>query len=611
KLNLLNKINNLNKKLLLKYADISRELQVSEHKYHTLFEKANDAIYLLDPTSGRILDCNRKAAELDKRDIDELLTMTVDDLHPADELPLSPLKINNKLRDADGRISGLHHRLSDGRLVPVEINTTLVNIDGKKAILSIVRDITKRTMVREELKKAKNYAENIIEAANAMLIVTDRRGKTMVFNKAAEKISGYSKNKVIGEKISKFFPVGGAIANFELPITTKTGAKRLISWQNSQMKSADKVSGYIFFGIDITEKREAQDKSLNYIKELEILNNIISTISSSLDTDSVLKNTIRSAVNLITGDAGSIALYDSRKSVMKYPYHYNMPEKFKLSIAIKGTGLAEQVMKTGKSIIIEDYPHHPKALPEFVEQGLKVLAAVPIAAKEKNIGALGVFGFSRHKKFSTNDIRILEAVGKEAGVAIENSRLYSELIELSATLEQRVRDRTQALKKANDKLHDLDRLKSMFIASTSHELRTPLNSIIGFSGILLEGWSGKLNPEQKENLKYVYQAGKYLLALINDIIDISKIESGKLDKKMEDFKLKNVVDEAVVSLKTEINEKSLKLTENIEDITMRTDRQRLIQCLVNLISNAVKFTESGEVSLAAKRINGKVDISVS
>jgi len=610
KLNLINKINNLNKQLQKKYADVSRELQLSEHKYRTLFEKANDAIFLVDPEMGQIIDCNHKAAEMEGYDIKKLLTMKMTELHPPEEIPLLPPLISKVIRVGSGAINGLHHLRGNGRLVPVEINAASITIKDKKAILSIVRDITRQTITNEELKKAKNYAENIIEAANAMLIVTDKQGKTMVFNRTAEIISGYSRDEVIGKKITEFFPIDGAIAPFEMPITTKSGTKRLISWQNSQIKLGGEISGYIFFGIDTTEKKEAQNESLNYINELEILNNIISTISSSLDTDSVLKNTIKSAVNLIDGDAGSIALYDPENESMHYPYHYNMPEKFKLSIAKKGTGLAEEVMRSGKSIVLKDYPRHPRALPEFVKQGLKVIAAVPVATKDKSIGALGVFGFSWNKEFSRNDVRILEAVGKEAGVAIENSRLYKKLKELSAHLEQRVRERTKELKNANDKLLDLDRLKSMFIASTSHELRTPLNSIIGFSGILLEGWSGKLNAEQKENIHYVYQAGKHLLALINDIIDISKIESGKLDMKTEDFKLREVVDEALVSLKTEISEKSLNLTEDVEDIAMKTDRQRLFQCLVNLVSNAVKFTEAGGIELTAKSVNGDVNISV-
>ena len=121
-------------------------------------------------------------------------------------------------------------------------------------------------------------------------------------------------------------------------------------------------------------------------------------------------------------------------------------------------------------------------------------------------------------------------------------------------------NRTAAeLENANKRLLELDRMKSMFIASTSHELRTPLNSIIGFTSILLEGWSGELTPEQREQVQIVNTSGKHLLSLINDVIDISKVEAGKLEVHVSRFNLKEVIDEVVSTLKPELNGKGLLL----------------------------------------------------
>jgi len=153
------------------------------------------------------------------------------------------------------------------------------------------------------------------------------------------------------------------------------------------------------------------------------------------------------------------------------------------------------------------------------------------------------------------------------------------------------------LEAANTKLQELDRLKSMFIASMSHELRTPLNSIIGFSSILLEEWQGPLTPEQKNNQAIILKNGKHLLALINDIIDISKIEAGILESHSEEFDLGEMIGEAAANFSADIASKGITLTAEPCPYRLHTDRRRLLQCLLNLLGNAVKFTHHGAISI--------------
>jgi PAS domain S-box-containing protein len=165
---------------------------------------------------------------------------------------------------------------------------------------------------------------------------------------------------------------------------------------------------------------------------------------------------------------------------------------------------------------------------------------------------------------------------------------------------------------ANRKLRELDRLKSMFIASMSHELRTPLNAIIGFTGMTLEELSGELNEEQKDNLSRVYRSANHLLNLISDVIDISKIEAGRTDRYPESFLLSEIVDEATASIENQLKEKELQLKVELpEEITMHTDRKRMLQCLLNFLSNAAKYSEKGTVTLKAFASEDDVEISVS
>ena len=191
----------------------------------------------------------------------------------------------------------------------------------------------------------------------------------------------------------------------------------------------------------------------------------------------------------------------------------------------------------------------------------------------------------------TEDLRSKSAELQESQLALMN--IVEDLNEKSRELEQ-----------ANLNLQSLDRLKSMFVASMSHELRTPLNSIIGFSTVILEEWLGPLNAEQKAKLAIVLRTGKHLLTLINDVIDVSKIEAGKLESHIEDFELGQVVDEALELVRKDGEEKGLRFIDATNALTLHSDRRRFFQCLVNLLGNAVKFSNQGEVVVASALVAG-------
>jgi len=158
------------------------------------------------------------------------------------------------------------------------------------------------------------------------------------------------------------------------------------------------------------------------------------------------------------------------------------------------------------------------------------------------------------------------------------------------------------LASARDRAESADRVKSAFLAIMSHELRTPLNSIIGFTGLLLQGLSGPLTAEQAKQLGMVKDSGQHLLALINDVLDISKIEAGQLVIVNEPFSLSEVIQKAVQTVKPLADKKGLALVLRISPdvVGMNSDRRRIEQVLLNLLSNAIKFTEKGSVTLTAE-----------
>jgi len=181
----------------------------------------------------------------------------------------------------------------------------------------------------------------------------------------------------------------------------------------------------------------------------------------------------------------------------------------------------------------------------------------------------------------------------------------------SKKLEEEVAERTKELVQVNIRLEELDRLKSMFIASMSHELRTPLNSIIGFTGIILQGMTGELNEEQRKQLTMVKNSASHLLALINDVIDVSKIEIGKVELLIEEFDLSALAQEVESSCRVAAEEKGLKMSLQMpKRLIIKSDERRTKQVLVNLVDNAVKFTDRGEIEIKVAKKERRVEVSV-
>lgn len=224
---------------------------------------------------------------------------------------------------------------------------------------------------------------------------------------------------------------------------------------------------------------------------------------------------------------------------------------------------------------------------------------------------------------------MLVVVGTAIAILSENSYILRSKIQgYSKNLEQKVKDRAVVLLKLDEKNkeleHEIDerikteetlenayvnlrkakeeaeyanQMKSIFLASMSHELRTPLNSIIGFTGILLQGLPGKLNDEQEKQLGMVYASSKHLLSLINDLLDISKIESGELKLHLTEFSLGKTGKEIKVAFMPMVKKKGMKFICDVPDINVVSDERRFKQILLNLVSNAIKFTEKGEVEV--------------
>jgi signal transduction histidine kinase/sensor domain CHASE-containing protein len=287
----------------------------------------------------------------------------------------------------------------------------------------------------------------------------------------------------------------------------------------------------------------------------------------------------------------------------------------------EGQGTAGRAIRSRLPAVARDLVNNPRFLPwrEFMRsKGFATAIAVPLIVHSEVFGVLLIYA-AEPDAFDDTEIGLLEDLGSTISYGMETILVHREralawasLEQAHAELEKRVLERTRELRIAKEAAESADRLKSTFLATMSHELRTPLNSIIGFTGILLQGLAGGLNDEQRKQLGMVQISARHLLALINDVLDISKIEAGQLVLSDEEFHIRDCVASCIAALSSLAQKKSLGLRSELADDIgpIKGDRRRVEQILINLVGNAIKFTDLGEVVIRAMVADRQIVISV-
>ncbi len=326
------------------------------------------------------------------------------------------------------------------------------------------------------------------------------------------------------------------------------------------------------------------------ISELMLLYDIAVSAASTLDLDTILQSVVKTLqFRVFEKSVVNVWLIDVIEDVLQLRAHAGeltgMTKRESLQL---DEGLCGQVAQTGQPILVSDSHQDPRCSDYGPDVGS--ILCVPLAWGQRTMGAIEALS-GQQNAFSSHDLRLLHTMAGSLAIAIENVRLFTEL----KRSEEALTLRNRALERANDRLQELDRLKSAFIASVSHELRTPLNSIIGFSEVILDGLAGDLQPVAQEYLGYIHDSGKHLLDLIDDILDLSKIQAGRMTLTLGQVDVMKVVDEARATLAPMISQKKQTFTikQGKSLPTIVADRFRLKQILLNLLSNACKHTQEG------------------
>jgi signal transduction histidine kinase len=250
-------------------------------------------------------------------------------------------------------------------------------------------------------------------------------------------------------------------------------------------------------------------------------------------------------------------------------------------------------------------PLTPARLQQIEHAKTRSVLSVPIFVRDQLFGGLSLQTTTTYRTFTTEEIRLLQRIAEQAAIALYNARSYE-------SLEEIVQQRTQELEREKQLSEAANRAKTEFLSNMSHELRTPLTGILGFSSVLIEQVFGTLNTKQMQYLELISASGKHLLELINDLLDLTKIETAREEIQLEQIFVAEVADACVSMLQERAQVKGLQLELQIApDITSCiADKRRLKQILVNLLANAIKFTDVGSVTLAITQTPTEIQFAV-
>ncbi|MBI4381905.1 MAG: PAS domain S-box protein [candidate division NC10 bacterium] len=510
----------------------------------------------------------------------------------------------------------------DGSAIDISLSTApLRNVTGNIwGAMGIMVDIGERK--RAEEGRARLSA--ILEVTTDFVGIADIHGKAIYLNNSGRKMLGieededfanrdiadthpeWAKRIILDEGIPAAIRDG--VWSGETAFLSRDGREIPVSQVILAHKAPDGTVQFLStIARDITErKREAATRHALYQASLQI--------QEPLGLQERLDRLLQTAQTVLALDRINILLADPAGQWLEAVASLGVEEPLEailVPIGPAGGALAE-AYRSQKSLLWEGRSPVPEELrlqppyDRIAALRSRVFAIVPLVVQGRAIGVLGVDRKHSRRPLEPATLEFLQLFAAQTAIAIENSRLYEAQRKAAIQLEAAVEDRTQELKAANVRLEEASRHKSRFLANMSHELRTPLNSVIGFSQLLQDQTLGALSEKQGRYVANIETSGQHLLTLINDLLDLSKVEAGKLELRPEPLNFADVLEASLASIRPQAEVKGQTLHLNFESVLppLTADPVRLKQILFNLLSNAVKFTpDAGRVLVTARGVS--------
>jgi len=495
------------------------------------------------------------------------------------------------------------------------------------------------------LRENEKWLSTTFMSIGGGLITTDTNGNVIFMNPVAQSLTGWKQENAVGRPLGEGFNIideeTGKLA--ENPVKTvlqedvvvglayhtvliaKDGTKRPIDGSGAPIKDDEgNLIGTVIIFHDITERRRIEEdlqkirdaiefqmaeeeSNLKLQEQAEILEEYrrlqesraeFFRLLNAVDSSFIADNSLRHLVKTTDSQLGLIYLVSPDDGELKLQSSYSVDESVIHAASFDAAaGLPIRLVKSNEPISITNIDSDIAFTFNFGfgEATPKQIVGYPLSFREDVFGALILAGLH---EYSAGTFNFLTTSIQQLSVALNNARTFAQ-----------VQRQSNELKKANEELATTSRLKSEFLANMSHELRTPLNSILGFSEIMLKNKKGNLTERDLKNLERINRNGTALLNLINEILDLSKVEAGKMDVKRQPVDVKKLIETQVELIKPVATEKglSLKIELNQGPPEVQTDPDKVAQILKNLLSNAVKFTETGGVTVRVERGNRQED----
>jgi signal transduction histidine kinase/CheY-like chemotaxis protein len=343
---------------------------------------------------------------------------------------------------------------------------------------------------------------------------------------------------------------------------------------------------------------------------VDLLRQVGNLFTSSLELKETIDFMLKATSDLVACDAATVFLTDpgggSLTAIATFPFTENVERVARFNL---GEGIVGWAAQKRKVVSVADATKDQRFKSLDLAYAPRSCLVMPLESPRHLVGALTV-ARREVQPFTNVEQALVQIIANQAAISIDNARLYeaqkSQLAEIAS--------QKRELEVANAQIREISRLKSEFLANMSHELRTPLNAILGFSEILKDNLAGELTPQQRQEcLENIHTSGRHLLELVNDVLDLSKIEAGRMELAYDSFRVSNAFREVNNVIKALTERRELTLTEDIlpDDLEVRADRSKFKQILYNLLSNAIKFTPpGGRVWVRARQIDDDLVVEV-